>query len=323
MAFTSPEGARPGVRWLTIDRDHAGQRIDNFLLHELKGLPRSRLYRLLRTGQIRVNKGRAQPSRRLQAGDEIRLPPLQIEMRSVGRPPDALCQTLEAAILYEDSRIVVINKPSGLAVHRGSEVGHGVIEIMQALRPDTPDIALVHRLDRATSGCLLLAKDRSLLPELNRLFSGRDVEKRYLALLHGAWQGGQRRVDRRLRRLRGGKGDHRVVVDEREGKSAATVFRPRGRFATATLVEARLETGRMHQIRVHAASIGHPVIGDRKYGDPGPDRRLSNFRGARLMLHAERLSFIVPGERRPRCFTAPPDESFAETIRLFEARGAI
>ncbi len=312
---------RPGVRWLTIDPDHAGQRLDNFLLHELKGLPRSRLYRLLRTGQVRVNKGRAQPSRRLQAGDEIRIPPVVIDTPPLRRPPDGLCRMLEAAILHEDRRILVVNKPAGLAVHRGSEVGHGVIEVMQALRPEVPEIALVHRLDRATSGCLLLAKDRALLPELNRLFSGRDVEKRYLALLHGAWQGGQRRVDRPLRRLRGG-GDHRVVVDGGAGKPAATVFRPLRRFAAATLVEARLESGRMHQIRVHAASIGHPVVGDRKYGDAAADRRLAGPRASRLMLHAERLRFLVPGERRACCFEAPVDASFEETIRLCSKGGS-
>ena len=315
---SSNSGAATGVRWLTVDREHAGQRVDNFLLHALKGLPRSRVYRLLRTGQIRVNKGRAQPSRRLRAGDEVRLPPLRIETRSPDRPPDGLCRMLESRVLYEDRRIVVINKPSGLAVHRGSEVGHGVIEIMQALRPEAPAIALVHRLDRATSGCLLLAKDRSLLPELNRLFSGHAVEKRYLALLHGAWRGGPRRIDRRLRRLRGG--DHRVVVDAHGGKSAVTIFRPLRRLAAATLVEARLETGRMHQIRVHAASMGHPVIGDAKYGDPALDRRLTGCREPRLLLHAERLCFVVPGERRRRRFEAPLDGDFETAIHAFERR---
>ncbi len=311
------DGPLGDVRRLIVDRSHVGQRIDNFLLFHLRGLPRSRIYRLLRTGQIRVNKGRARPSRRLEAGDEIRIPPIRLGSRTGGPPSARVCRRLEEAILYEDARIVVVNKPAGLAVHRGSEIAHGVIEIMRALRPDAPEIALVHRLDRATSGCLLLAKDRALLPGLNRLFGGRGVDKRYLALLRGPWRGRSRRVEQPLRRLRGA-GDHRVVVDP-AGKPAVTVFRPLRRLATATLVEARLETGRMHQIRVHASWLGHAIVGDDKYGDPGHLRERPE-EGGRLMLHAERLRFVVPGERRPRTFVAPPGDDFERVLDDYERR---
>lgn len=314
------DASATGVRWLTIGAAHAGQRVDNYLIHILKGVPRSRIYRLLRTGQVRVNKGRAQPSRRLVAGDTVRVPPVQTEARHEVAPPSRLCQAIAASVLYEDERVVVVNKPSGIAVHRGSGIEYGIIEVMQVLRPECPHIALVHRLDRATSGCLLLAKDRRILPELNRLFSGRAVDKRYLALVEGHWRGGPRRISEPLRRLRGG-GEHRMIVAA-DGKPAVTVFRPRLHLDAATLLEARLESGRMHQIRVHAAHIGHAVGGDEKYGSASFNRRLAAIGGHRLMLHAESLSLILPGERRPLRLHAPPGEDFERSWQRLGSRSA-
>ncbi len=301
------QGAGGQVSWLTVDRAHDGQRIDNFLLNHLKGVPKSRIYRLLRKGEVRVNKGRVQPSRRLQCGDLIRLPPIRIAERVTVEPADRLRRLIEESVLFEDERLLVINKPAGIAVHGGSGVPHGVIEIIQAIRPDARDVALVHRLDRATSGCLLLVKERRLLADFNRLFSGRQVEKDYRALLHGRWQGGERTIDRPLRRLEG-SGDHRMIVSD-TGKPARTRMTPVLRLRQATLVDVRLETGRMHQIRVHAASTGAPIVGDAKYGDPAADRSLS-LSPARLMLHARRLSFVPPGGRRRMTFVAPDHDDF-------------
>jgi len=299
----------PKVRYLTVTEGGEGQRVDNFLIHQLKGVPRSWIYRVLRRGEVRVNKGRVRPTTRLHAGDEVRIPPLRLGEPSETRAPGAgLQQRIAEAILHEDRDLLVVNKPSGIAVHGGSGVSHGVIEILRALRPDAPYLELAHRLDRDTSGLLLVARRRSALQQLQKLQLAGRVEKRYLALVAGRWRGERRTVDAPLRKNTLRSGERVVRVDPR-GKAAVTHYRVLRRLADAMLVEARLETGRTHQIRVHAAHLGTPILGDPKYGDEAANRAWRERGLDRLFLHAWRLSF--PWEGRPGGYRleAPlPDE---------------
>ncbi len=306
--MTAPaEGARRRVRSVQIDEQAAGQRIDNFLLRELKGVPRSWVYRTLRKGEVRVNSGRIGPEYRLRPGDTVRIPPLrQGEERVPAAPAAGLLQRLEDAILHEDEDLIVLDKPAGLAVHGGSGLSHGAIEALRAARGPHATLELVHRLDRDTSGCLLVAKKRSALRALHGLLRENGVEKRYLALLCGRWPRGTRMVDAPLRKsvLRGGE---RLVRAGGEGKAALTEFRWREDFAAATLVEAVLHSGRTHQIRVHAAHAGHPVAGDAKYGDPQCNRALREQGLKRLFLHAHALCFPRPSGTGEIRVTAPLD----------------
>lgn len=269
----------------------AGQRIDNFLLARLKGVPRSLVYRLLRRGEVRVNKGRVRPTQRLAEGDLIRLPPLRRPALDGPVSPSAqLRERLDAALLYEDERVLVLNKPAGLAVHGGSGISQGVIETLRAMRPGV-DLELVHRLDRDTSGCLLVSKRRSALRQLHAQLRDGSVDKRYLALLCGRLPEPEVELSMALRtdRVRGGE---RVVrIDPSAGKPSRTWFRTRQTFGALTLVEAELDTGRTHQIRVHAAHLGAAVAGDSKYGDPVDNERLRRLGLKRLFLHAARLRF--------------------------------
>jgi 23S rRNA pseudouridine955/2504/2580 synthase len=293
----SPSSTSRAARIVEIDPGRDGQRIDNFLMAQLKGVPRSHVYRLLRTGQVRVNRGRIKPTYRLKEGDQVRIPP--VDAGGPDGPPvkvsPGLVAGLAGAVLYEDDDLMILDKPAGVAVHGGSGLRFGLIEALRALRPDCPGIQLVHRLDRDTSGCLLVAKDRRLLPALQALFreDGR-VEKRYLALVKGRWAGGGRTVDLRLNRGRLRSGERMVQVDADGGRAAVTRFIPQQRFLEATLVEARLGTGRTHQIRVHAAGIGHPLAGDDRYGDDAFNRRLRALGLKRIFLHAHYLGFAHP-----------------------------
>ena len=287
---------KPGptdVRHLTIDATRAGQRLDNFLIGQLKGVPRSRIYRILRTGEVRVNGGRVRPARRLEAGDVVRVPPVR-----EGRERPAQVSTdkfawLAERIIYEDEDLLAIDKPAGFAVHAGSGVPLGVIEAMRALRSAAPMLELVHRLDRATSGCLLLAKRRPALLGLHAQLRTGGIEKRYLALVQGVWRGRARRVELGLERNRLHAGERMVAVTE-AGRNAVSRFIPRQRFAHATLIEIELLTGRTHQARVHAAHIGHPIAGDQKYGDRDFNRALRVYGLKRLFLHAAELRFTHP-----------------------------
>jgi len=297
-----------GVQLVEIGQDLAGQRVDNYLLGRLKGAPRSLIYRILRRGEVRVNKGRIRPDYRLRAGDVVRIPPVRLEPRpSPGRPADAVLASLAAAILYEDPRLLILNKPSGLAVHGGSGLRHGVIEGLRALRPEAPYLELVHRLDRETSGCLIIAKRRATLRVLHELLRHNRIDKRYLALVQGRWEGGTRTVDVPLRKnvLRSGE---RIVRVDPAGKPSRSVFRPLAVGELASLVEVRPETGRTHQIRVHAAHIGHSLAGDEKYGEAGFNRELRERGLARLFLHAHALRIPLPGEK-PVAVRAPLDKS--------------
>lgn len=283
------------ARIVEIDEERAGQRIDNFLLASLKGVPKSRVYRMLRKGEVRVNKGRIKASYRLQSGDAVRIPPVRVaEADAPVNPGQRVLKRIEAGIIVEEKGFLLLNKPSGIAVHGGSGLNYGVIEALRVLWPKAPYLELVHRLDRDTSGCLLIAKRRSVLRELHRLLREGGVDKRYLALVKGQWQGGERRVDAPLLKntLRSGE---RMVTVNSEGKSAVSIFRPVTIFAQASLVEVSLLTGRTHQIRVHAASIGHPIAGDEKYGDAEFDREMKKYGVRRLFLHARSLGFSLSG----------------------------
>ena len=304
----------PTVRLLTAGEEDAGQRLDNFLFRTLKGVPKSHVYRLLRTGQVRVNKKRAKPDYRLEAGDELRLPPVRQEEKAApGKPPHWQQEALKEAILYEDERLLVVNKPAGMAVHGGSGVSFGVIETLRMLRPENPGLELAHRLDRETSGCLVVAKRRSAVRTLHAAFREGGVEKHYLALLTGAWTGGEANVDLPLEknRLEGGE---RMVKVSHSGKEAQSLFRPLQHFSDAALLDIRIFTGRTHQIRVHAAHLKHPVAGDDKYGDREANKRLKAVGLKRMFLHAHRLAFAHPESGLRLELTAPLDDELQAVI---------
>lgn len=295
------------VRHLEITPEYAHQRLDNFLLRELKGAPKSFIYRMVRTGQVRLNGGRTQPSQRLQAGDRVRIPPIRLGKREEQpfQPSPGLAERLREAVLYEDREILVLNKPVGLAVHKGSGLHYGVIEALRALRPEEPFLELAHRLDRETSGCLALARTPGALRQIQEAFRAGQVEKRYLALVRGYWNHGPREVNQPLRRnvLRGGE---RMVEVLEDGKPALTGFRPVSLHQPASLLEARIATGRTHQIRVHAAHVGHPLAGDEKYGDDAFNQLMVDQYGLRrLFLHAHSLSLPLGG--REIAVSAPLD----------------
>lgn len=293
-------------QWIKIDQENADQRIDNFLFTRLKGVPKSHVYRILRTGEVRINGGRCQAPSRLKPGDIVRLPPLRIARREDISVPIGLVRTkLEQAILFEDEDFLVIDKPAGMAVHGGSGISHGVIEALRALRPQAKCLELVHRLDRETSGCLLIAKKRSALRDLHALFRDEHaVRKVYLALLIGAWTRRQGRIDAPLKKNMLQSGE-RVVKIARDGKPAVTQFHRLRKFSQATLVEAHLLTGRTHQIRVHAQSMGHPIAGDERYGDAVANQAFRRLGLKRLFLHAAELGFTHPRTGKPFLVRSP------------------
>jgi 23S rRNA pseudouridine955/2504/2580 synthase len=307
-----------GVRHLLVTPATAGQRVDNFLLAQLKGVPRSLVYRLLRRGEVRVNKGRVKPHQRLQAGDEVRIPPVrEASGQSRSPPPAALTDRLATRILYEDERLLVLDKPAGVAVHGGSGVAHGVIEALRALRPNET-LELVHRLDRDTSGCLMLAKRRSALRFLHAELREDRVRKHYQALLLGPLAGRVQPVDLPLAKNQLQGGERMVQVDPADGKAALTVFRRIAAYGGMTLVDVELHTGRTHQIRVHAASIGAPVAGDDKYGRP-EDRDLIRALGLkRLFLHAASLRVRPREDAAPIDIRAPLPAELAAAVQRAE-----
>jgi 23S rRNA pseudouridine955/2504/2580 synthase len=302
--MTEPGRPRSAARIVTVDAGQDGQRIDNFLVRILKGVPKSYLYRILRKGEVRVNKGRIRPDYRLRAGDQVRIPPLRSAQRPPGAQiPETAAQRVRQALLYEDDDLMVLDKPAGIAVHGGSGLGFGVIEILRQLRPQAQYLELVHRLDRDTSGCLLIAKCRAALLELQAQLSD-GMTKGYLALMEGQWRGGKRAVSAPLRKntLQGGE---RMVRVSDDGKQAVSHFAPVEVFRDASLMEVYLDTGRTHQIRVHAAHCGHPLAGDGKYGSAAFNRRMRELGLKRLFLHAHRLSFRRPGRVDALDISAP------------------
>ncbi len=302
--------AKIAAKTVRIAEDRDGQRVDNFLLGYLKGAPRSLIYKLLRSGQVRVNGGRVKAERKLEAGDQVRIPPVRIEEAADrGTPAKGLLDAIETSIVFEDARLLAINKPAGVASHGGSGIAFGAIETLRALRP-RESLELVHRLDRDTSGLLLIARKRSALTELQALMredGGRagSIRKRYLALLTGRMPDGVMSVDAALHvGLRQG-GERHVQVNA-AGKASTSHFKVLERRGGQSYCEVRIETGRTHQIRVHAQHIGHPVAGDDKYGDEATNRRLREQVGLRRMfLHASTLEFALDGGASPYLLNAP------------------
>lgn len=308
------------VRILEIQPEQTGQRIDNFLLSHLKGVPKSRIYRCLRRGEIRVNKSRIASGYRLQQGDQVRIPPLRVSHPSTKEPiAQSLLRQIEDSLLHEDEDLLIFNKPAGVAVHGGSGVNYGIIEALRILRPQASFLELVHRLDRETSGCLMIAKRRSILLALQTMQQKQLIHKRYLALVKGHWQKNTQRVDLPLlkNRLRSGE---RVVKVNVAGKPASSYFRSKQFYSGATLMEVSLETGRTHQIRVHAAHLGYPLGGDQKYGDPIFNKKLRSLGLHRLFLHADQLTFMLPGEKNPIKITAPLPQELATILRVYSTK---
>jgi 23S rRNA pseudouridine955/2504/2580 synthase len=309
--------AMTSVRILTVPADRAGQRLDNFLLGQLKGAPRSLIYKLVRSGQVRVNGGRAKAERKLEPGDEVRVPPVRLnEEGDKAGPPAAFMKRLEDAIVFEDDRLLALNKPSGVASHGGSGISFGAIETLRALRPGKT-LELVHRLDRDTSGLLIVAKKRSALSELQALLRedhGSGIRKHYLTLLVGRMPDGTMTVDAPLHvGLRQG-GERHVQVNP-IGKESISHFKVLERKGGHSYCEVRIETGRTHQIRVHAQHLGHPVAGDDKYGDPDVNKRLRDQIGLkRLFLHAASLEFFLDKGKTPYLLNAPLADELAEVL---------
>ena len=313
-----PEGSsKTAVRNVKVPADREGQRLDNFLLGQLKGAPRSLVYKLVRSGQVRVNGGRAKAERKLEPGDEVRIPPVSLnDPEDKAPPPNGFLARMEAAIVFEDARLLVLDKPTGVASHGGSGISHGAIETMRVLRPQQ-NLELVHRLDRDTSGLLIMAKKRSALTELQALMreeGGTGIRKRYLTLLMGRMPDGTMSVDAPLHiGLRQG-GERHVQVNA-IGKPSLSHFKVLERRGGHSYCEVRIETGRTHQIRVHAQHIGHAVAGDDKYGDAAVNKRLREQVGLkRLFLHAASLEFALDGGDTPYVLNAPLAEDLAAAL---------
>jgi 23S rRNA pseudouridine955/2504/2580 synthase len=316
MASEKDQPAAGGVRLVTVDEESSGQRLDNFLLRHARGVPRTRIYRALRKGEVRVNKGRSRAEYRVVAGDQVRIPPLrQAAAGTAGAAPARLAERVVRQIVHEDDDLLVIDKPSGLAVHGGSGLSFGLIETLRQQRPDARYLELVHRLDRDTSGLILIAKRAAVLRELHRQLREKHVDKRYLALVAGQWPQRQVRVEAPLEKNVLLSGERMVKVSA-EGKRAITEFRVIERFGRATLVEARPITGRTHQIRVHALHAGCPLLGDDKYQTQASAQLTQELGLKRLFLHAASLDFTL--FEQPLHLEAPLDrtlEGILEKLR--------
>ena len=301
----------PSVKTLTVDEDSAGQRLDNFLMRHLKGVPKTHVYRIIRSGEVRVNKGRASAEQRVEAGDLVRLPPVRVSAQ-VQAKADAPAPAREFPVLMEDEALMAIDKPAGVAVHGGSGVSFGVIEQLRRARPGLANLELVHRLDRETSGVLLVAKKRSALKNLQDQFRDRETGKTYLALVLGLWPSNKKVIDSPLMKYTipngVGEGERRVKVvgkDDPNGMRSITLVRVARTVGPYTLLEVTIKTGRTHQIRVHLASQGHPIAGDDKYGDFEHNKLLQKMGLKRMFLHAWQLKFQHPQSHRPVSLQAP------------------
>lgn len=301
----------PSVKTLTVDEDSAGQRLDNFLMRHLKGVPKTHVYRIIRSGEVRVNKGRASAEQRVEAGDLVRLPPVRVSAQ-VQAKADAPAPAREFPVLMEDEAMMAIDKPAGVAVHGGSGVSFGVIEQLRRARPALANLELVHRLDRETSGVLLVAKKRSALKNLQDQFRDRETGKTYLALVLGLWPSNKKVIDTPLMKYTipngVGEGERRVKVvgkDDPNGMRSITLVRVARTVGPYTLLEVTIKTGRTHQIRVHLASQGHPIAGDDKYGDFEHNKLLQKMGLKRMFLHAWQLKFQHPQSHRPVSLQAP------------------
>ena len=311
---------RQGVRKVVVDEDNHGQRVDNYLMAQIRDVPRSIIYRIIRKGEVRVNKGRVKPDTRLNTGDEVRIPPVTRKEKPAQVVPGSRVQgVMQDAVVFENDQMLVVNKPSGIAVHGGSGLDFGLIEVLRAARPEARFLELVHRLDRDTSGLVMVAKKRSALRYLQDELRHKRIRKHYHALVAGDWPGAVRKVSEPLLRFELGSGERRVRVDE-AGKDSLTRFRVLDSFSEYTLVEASPVTGRTHQIRVHSAWAGHPIAGDDKYMDDVSLRAFRSAGGQRLMLHARALDFTLPSTGEPVHLEAPYDEAFSELMAKLAAR---
>ena len=304
--------------FVTIDEGRHGQRLDNFLFTHLKGVPKSRVYRIIRSGEVRVNKGRAKQTTRLCTGDVVRVPPIRTsDSTAPAAVSEGLAERLRRACVYEDDQLFVFNKPAGLAVHGGSGVSLGLIEALRVMFPQERELELVHRLDRDTSGLIMVARRRSFLRKLQRLMQGGQIEKRYWLLCQG-FKGKERTLDAPLLKMM--NGNERIVRVSREGKPSVTHFRLLERFAQAQLVEATLETGRTHQIRVHSQFGGFALLGDSKYGIAKGEALLAEIGRRRLCLHARTLVFVHPNTGKRLTVTAPLDDDYEAILTALRSK---
>jgi len=309
----SDNATTPSVRFLQIDADQAGQRIDNFLMSKLKGVPRSKIYQIVRKGEVRVNKGRIKVHYKIQAGDEIRIPPVRVAQREQGIVSKHVVRKLLDSIIYEDEDFLVLNKPSGTAVHGGSGVKSGVIETLRVARPESRFLELVHRLDKNTSGCLLIAKKRSALRYLQDLFREHKIQKKYLALVKGNVKNKSYHVELALKKSTLPSGE-RIVRVNKDGKHAISDFNVIESNKVASLYEVVIKTGRTHQIRVHAQSLNHPVAGDDKYGDDEFNLEMKAYGLKRMFLHAETLSLKTPQGKKIHLIS-PLDSNLQKVLK--------
>jgi len=313
---------KKSVSQITISDAQAGQRIDNFLVKHLKGVPKSHIYRLLRSGQVRINSGRKKPHYKLQPGDALRLPPVRISESQDSQVPETVIQLLKKAIIFENEDIIALNKPSGIAVHKGSGLNFGVIEAFRQIDPEQP-LELVHRLDRETSGCLLLAKNRQILAQLHEMLRHEKtihIEKTYLALLDGIWSQGNKTIDIGISKVKR-SGEHMMQADE-SGDRAVSHFKPveifdSGISRPCSLMKITIDTGRTHQIRVHARHSGHPIIGDSKYGDKEANKYFRDMGLKRLFLHARQLYLPLAD---PITIEAPMSDELELLIQKLRSR---
>jgi len=302
--------SKPKVTWLEVGEESEAQRIDNFLLRQLKGVPKSHVYRVLRSGEVRVNSGRVKPEYRLQVGDKVRVPPVRV----AAAKPASVPRLLDLHVIYDDASLLVVDKASGIAVYGGSGVSHGVIESLRAARPEAKMLELAHRLDRDTSGLLVVAKKRTALVELHRMLREGEVEKIYVAVVKGVPPKKDFDIREALHKYVNAKGERRVAVKE-GGMEAFTKVKVLGSSSELSFVQLRLMTGRTHQIRVHLAHAGHPVLGDDKYGDFELNRGLARQGVKRLFLHARRLAFIHPASKEKLRLEAPLPEDMLSFCR--------
>ncbi|WP_067865422.1 23S rRNA pseudouridine(955/2504/2580) synthase RluC [Neptuniibacter marinus] len=310
------------VRFVEITEGNAGQRVDNFLITALKGAPKSLIYRIVRKGEVRVNKKRVKPEYKLQLNDLVRIPPVRLaDKQAPAKIGNKLIDQLEAAVLYEDDDLIVVNKPSGIAVHGGSGISLGLIESFRQMRPQAKFLELVHRLDRDTSGCILLAKKRSALKLMHESLQKSRITKIYHAMVMGSWSERKRRVDAPLRKNELKSGE-RVVKVSADGKASLTEFKVLERFGRqATLIEARPITGRTHQIRVHCQFSGHPIVGDQKYNTDEMNEVMRTHGFDRLFLHAAELRFPLPSGGR-KVIKAPLEIKLQKAVNSFKSKNS-
>ena len=311
------------VTHLVIDEEEQGQRLDNFLIRRCKGVPKSHLYRILRSGEVRVNSGRVDATYKLLAGDKVRIPPIRIAERPQNEVDEVAKQRVDLPIIYEDEALLIIDKPDGIAVHGGSGVSFGVIEALRRQRPQAKFLELAHRLDRETSGVLLVGKKRLALTALHDMFRehGAGADKRYLVLVKGRWMNNTQHVKLALHKYLTESGERRVSVHP-EGKASHTVFRLLARWPEMSLLEAQLKTGRTHQIRVHLAHLGFPILGDEKYGEFSLNKSLKRDGLKRMALHAWRMAFKHPLTATPMECIAPLPDNIKTYIAAVDGQNA-